>query len=102
MGTDVFSQSFLPNTQTSVTIPAGTLMPGMGYTLSLDYSDRIEGSSTTGTFILYDYDTGVQFTTAAVPAPSIGRGLPVLLAVSGMLFSAKLLQRNKRHGVQPG
>jgi hypothetical protein len=52
MGTDVFSQSFLPNTQMSVTIPAGTLMPGMGYTLSLDYSDRIEGSSTTGTFIL--------------------------------------------------
>ena len=57
MGADVFSQSFLPNTQTSVTIPAGTLMPGMAYTLSVDYSDRIQGTSTTGTkhsFRLWD------------------------------------------------
>jgi hypothetical protein len=31
--------------------------------------------------------------TQAVPAPLIGRGLPVLLAVGGMLFGAKLLER---------
>ncbi len=32
-----------------------------------------------------------------VPAPVIGRGLPVL-AVDGLLFGAKLLQRSKKHG----
>jgi uncharacterized membrane protein YdcZ (DUF606 family) len=31
-----------------------------------------------------------------VPAPLIGRGLPVLLAVSGLLFGAKLLERAKK------
>jgi hypothetical protein len=96
MGTEVFSDDFLPNTQTSVTLPAGTLMPGMAYTLSVDYSDRIQGTSTTGTNILYDYDTAVQFTTAAVPAPVIGRGLPVLLAVGGILWGAKLSERSKK------
>jgi hypothetical protein len=101
---DVFSQSFLPNTQTSVTIPAGTLMPGMAYTLSVDYSDRIQGTSTTGTFTLFDYNTAVHFTTAVatVPAPLIGRGLPVLLAVGGLLFGAKLLERGKRQRLQVG
>jgi hypothetical protein len=39
---------------------------------------------------------------AAVPAPSIGRGLPVLLAVGGLLFGAKLLERGKRRGLQFG
>ncbi len=32
-----------------------------------------------------------------VPAPVIGRGLPVL-AVDGLFFGAKLLQRSKKHG----
>jgi hypothetical protein len=32
----------------------------------------------------------------AVPAPGIGRGLPVLLAIGGLLFAAKLLERSKR------
>jgi hypothetical protein len=31
------------------------------------------------------------------PAPVIGHGLPVLLAVSGVLFGAKLLERSKKH-----
>jgi hypothetical protein len=31
-----------------------------------------------------------------VPAPLIGHGLPVLLAVGGILFGAKLLERGKR------
>ena len=31
-----------------------------------------------------------------VPAPPIGRGLPVLLAAGGILFGAKLLGRSKR------
>jgi hypothetical protein len=37
-----------------------------------------------------------------VPAPLIGRGLPVLLAVGGLLFGAKLLDRRKKHGSQFG
>ena len=36
----------------------------------------------------------------AVPAPPIGRGLPVLLAVGGLLFGAKLLERGKRRKLQ--
>lgn len=32
---------------------------------------------------------------AAVPAPLIGHGLPVLLAVGGLFFGAKLLERSK-------
>jgi hypothetical protein len=39
---------------------------------------------------------------AVVPAPLIGRGLPVLLAVSGLLVGAKLLERGKRHAHQSG
>ena len=39
---------------------------------------------------------------AAVPAPSIGRGLPVLLAVGGILLGAKLLERSKKHRLQFG
>jgi hypothetical protein len=38
----------------------------------------------------------------AVPAPLIGRGLPVLLAVGGLLFGAKLLERRKKHRLQFG
>ena len=38
----------------------------------------------------------------AVPAPLIGHGLPVLLAVGGVLFGAKLWERRKRHRLQFG
>ena len=34
--------------------------------------------------------------TVPVPAPLIGRGVPVFLAVSGMLFGAKLLERSRK------
>ena len=34
--------------------------------------------------------------TVPVPAPPIGGGVPVFLAVSGMLFGAKLLERSKK------
>ena len=39
----------------------------------------------------------------AVPAPLIGRGLPVAFAFGGILFAAKLLQRGKPRllGTQP-
>jgi hypothetical protein len=38
----------------------------------------------------------------SVPAPPIGRGLPVLLAVVGILFAAKLWERGKGRRVQFG
>jgi hypothetical protein len=59
-----------------------------------------------GTYV-YKWGSGANadsFTVqiGAVPAPLIGRGLPVLLAVGGMLFGAKLLERGKRHKLQSG
>jgi hypothetical protein len=38
----------------------------------------------------------------AMPAPLIGRGLPVTLAVGGLLFGAKLLERRRKRGLQFG
>jgi hypothetical protein len=37
----------------------------------------------------------LDIVAVAAPAPSIGRGLPVLLAVGGILFGSKLLERGK-------
>jgi hypothetical protein len=42
------------------------------------------------------------FDIEAVPVPLIGRGLPVLLAVGGLLFGAKSLEGTKRHRLQFG
>jgi hypothetical protein len=44
----------------------------------------------------------LQIGPAAVPAPLIGHGLPVLLAVGGLLFGAKLLKRGRRRRLQFG
>jgi hypothetical protein len=97
---DVFTQSFLPNTQTSVTIPAGTLMPGTFYNLSVIYDDQIQGMSNTPTHILYDYGTVVGFTPASVAIPAPPISLPVFLGVGGILFGARSLWRKKRHTLQ--
>jgi hypothetical protein len=48
--------------------------------------------------LILDVTTG----TVPVPAPSIGRGLPVLLAVGGLLLGARLLERGKRRRLQFG
>jgi hypothetical protein len=44
----------------------------------------------------------LQIGPAAVPAPLIGRGLPVLLAVGGLFFAAKLLERARKDRLQLG
>jgi hypothetical protein len=44
-------------------------------------------------------DTLSSINPVAVPAPLIGFGLPAFLAVGGLLFGAKLLQRNRRNAV---
>jgi hypothetical protein len=41
-------------------------------------------------------DTLLSVNPAIVPAPLIGFGLPVFLAIGGLLFGAKLLQRGRR------
>jgi hypothetical protein len=40
--------------------------------------------------------TNIAIASNAVPAPLIGRGLPAILAVGGILFSAKLFERRKK------
>jgi hypothetical protein len=42
-------------------------------------------------------DTFVAFSQAVIPAPSIGHGLPVLLAIGGLLLGARFLGRSKKH-----
>ena len=49
-----------------------------------------------------DHADSFTLQIGAVPAPLIGRGLPLVLAVGGILFGAKLLQRSKKHRLQFG
>jgi hypothetical protein len=68
--------------------------------LSLDTVDPTTGAATIGPDIT---GAGVTFVTGfapfpvqAVPAPLIGHGLAVVLAVGGVLFGSKLLQRSRK------
>lgn len=72
-----FSQDFLPPSTTSVTLPAGTLLPDTGYFFDLIYENRLVGTDpVNGTFTaqLFDARTDGDFTTAsdavAVPEPA--------------------------------
>jgi hypothetical protein len=51
-----------------------------------------------GTLVLDNASPNVTFSAqiGTVPAPLIGRGLPVLLAVGGILFGVKVLERSKK------
>ena len=102
-GNDVFSDSFLTTSTTSVTIPANTLLPFQNYYEELDFSARIEdtnpdsiamvcttnGPSCPGRLELaWDSRTVTDFTTGAatnVPEPAtwvlLGAGLAGLGAV---------------------
>jgi hypothetical protein len=42
-------------------------------------------------------DTFVAFAQSAIPAPSIGDGLPVFLAIGGLLLGARFVGRSKKH-----
>jgi hypothetical protein len=44
----------------------------------------------------YVMETAIGWDPQAVPAPLIGFGLPVFLAIGGLFFGAKLLQRSRR------
>jgi len=59
----VFSKNFLPSATTSVLMPANTLLPGVAYRVSLDFSNRIVGKSgTTRTDLGFDLFTNATFT----------------------------------------
>ena len=69
-----FSNSYSTST-TSVTIPAGTLVPGTTYTAELDFSDRVSGSNAgVPTAIGFDVRTEVTFTTLAPEPGSLALG----------------------------
>ena len=76
--------------------PNGTVGYEADFTFGTAYKYYAFGASTVGlTFSGDDELSGVGTAGVAVPAPLIGRGLPVLLAVGGILFGAKLLERSK-------
>jgi hypothetical protein len=83
--TDVFDQTFLSPGETSVTIPANTLLPGTAYTFRLIFSDRVESvnaSDGVEDFLGFDFADNGAFTTA-VPEPGC-LGL-LLLTGAGIL-----------------
>jgi hypothetical protein len=55
-------------------------------------------SGTSVNSVVFSFGTGPDSTLpgVVVPAPSIGRGLPVLLAICGLLFGVRLLERRRR------
>jgi hypothetical protein len=73
-GMFVFNDGFLPNTTTSVVVPANTLTPGDSYSYELIFDNRATGLDSPGaTFsaqISYDYRADGNFTAASVPEPT--------------------------------
>jgi len=70
-GNAVF-QSSLPDSATSVFIPAGTLLSGEDYTFDLLFDDRINGQTADGIPdpIFFDSHTAIAFSTAVAPLPA--------------------------------
>jgi hypothetical protein len=64
---------------------------------AVNFSARQAFPTNEGSFILTTATGTATFTaTVAVPAPLIGRGLPVVLACSGILFGTGLLERSRK------
>jgi hypothetical protein len=92
--------------ETANTTPSST--PALSANSSLSFIFDVTISS--GSFAGYNPDFKIEWvgsnnhydlvsetlTPVTVPAPVIGHGLPVLLAVGGFAFGAKLLQRNRK------
>jgi hypothetical protein len=78
---DVFSESFLPSSTSSVVIPGGTLAADTKYRYELIYDERIDGTDPT-TYQLFDNRTFGYFTT---PEPS---SVAILLTTLAFLWAA--------------
>jgi len=88
----VYQQDDLPDSTTSLTIPAGTLSPGTDYTFRLVFSDRIDGTGTDGTPDQQIFDQGTDGSIVTVPEPAALAG--------GMLaVAASLLRRSRRRPI---
>lgn len=87
-GATAFSSGALGNSQTSVLLPANTLLPNTAYQFELDYSSRIRttnaGFGNATSSVGFDLRTGGNFATAPVPEPS---GM-IFLAASVIAFPA--------------
>jgi hypothetical protein len=85
--------------QENGTLYGGAWAPGQ----AVDTVDPGTGAATIGPDLTGTVDASDKFAalapypvSAAVPAPVIGHGLPVVLAVGGLLFGAKLLERSRK------
>jgi hypothetical protein len=98
---DAFSGAVLVASQTFTNMPMSTSPSGFGnFSLTSNAVLPITSMTiTTPDFAVNGWDflvDTVTITPNAVPAPLIGSGLPVLLAVGGILFGAKLSARGKK------
>ena len=94
-GTLLTSQDILvsggnPNPYVAFNFAISGFVSGNTYVLDFRETDSVGPAMNVGVD-----DVSLNAVVAAVPAPVIGRGLPIALAVFGLLFGAKLLERKK-------
>jgi hypothetical protein len=78
----VYSDGFLSNTATNVTIPANTLLPNRAYGLEIDFSGRLNGTDAVNnvpTLQGFDVRTDINFTTVAPEPATLAAMMPALL-----------------------
>ena len=91
----VFDAGLLPTTTTSVTIPAGQLLPGQSYRFDLLFDDRIvthiavPGDESVPLTQFYDTHTGGTFSTAAGAVPEPSTWAMLLLGFIGLGVMAR-------------
>ena len=92
-----FAAPFLPPSTTSVTIPAGTLLPGTSYIWDVDFDSRIQSTDINGSGIptqqLFDVRTFGTFTTLTTPEPA---SLALLAPVTAFFLLTLKRRRSKK------
>jgi hypothetical protein len=85
------------NTSGGNTLYGTFLATGLGADFQFSSLDLMAGQLIdTGGHIQFVSNSSISNFAPFVPAPPIGRGLPVFLAVGGMLFGARLVDRNRK------